>query len=236
MGLVAGLLYTIIVLISVAPFRNRFFELFYLSHVVLVLCVTSPSHKHTKLTHLTSPSAFILLSYLHSAASNFGYYVWPCFVVWGFDRVCRYIRYLLLTDLALPSSPSNQATLELVTPDAVRVSVPRRKLALPWTAGQHMYLALPTLGPVESHPFTIATVASDDVQEDEVGKEMVWIIRARDGFTKRVKEYVMANSGSTQVPVFMHGPYGAPPDITPYSTCVFIAGEILFPSILCSLQ
>ena len=37
LGLVAGLIYTIMVLISIAPIRQKWFEWFYISHVVLVL-------------------------------------------------------------------------------------------------------------------------------------------------------------------------------------------------------
>lgn len=85
-----------------------------------------------------------------------------------------------------------------------------------------MFLALPTLGPIESHPFTIATISDDEGNTSK--KEMMFVIRARDGFTRRVKEYAMLQGGSCRLPVFMHGPYGAAPDITPYSTCVFIAG------------
>lgn len=86
-----------------------------------------------------------------------------------------------------------------------------------------MFLAFPTLGPVESHPFTIANLQ----EGDEKAKELVWVIRARDGLTKRLKDHAMAKNGRVTAPVFMDGPYGAPPDITAFSTCVFIAGEFV---------
>ncbi|KAI0092058.1 ferric reductase NAD binding domain-containing protein [Irpex rosettiformis] len=211
LGLACGIIYAIIILMSFAPIRRRFFEIFYMFHVVLVF-------------------ALILIAYLHSAASNFGYYVWPAFVVWGFDRVCRYMRYLILMDFHSPFNSSSQATIELLSADTIRMTA-RRGATLPitWSAGQHMYLALPSLGPVESHPFTIATIPNDDSPNDSSarerkGKEMVWIIRARDGFTKRMRDYVTGLGGKCQVPIFMHGPYGIPADITPFSTCVFVAG------------
>ncbi|KAI0347145.1 hypothetical protein BDW22DRAFT_1425211 [Trametopsis cervina] len=206
LGLAAGIIYAIILIVSIEPIRRRFFEIFYAMHVVLVF-------------------ALILITYLHVAASNFGILVWPAFVIWGFDRVVRYIRYLYLTDLQSPSNPDSQATLELLSSDTIRITARRgRNVPVTWSAGQHMFLAFPSVGPAESHPFTIATVPNDDSSSAESGKEMVWVIRARDGFTRRIKEYALERNGSCKVPVFMHGPYGAPPDITPYSTCVFIAG------------
>ena len=160
---------------------------------------------------------------------SFGYYVWPCFLVWGVDRVCLYIRYLILTDFQSPSNPANQAELELVNQDTIRITA-RRHVPLGWRAGQHMYLALPTLGPIESHPFTIATLCND---EDQKGaKEMVYIIRARDGFTRRIRDFLVGHGGNCRLPIFMHGPYGAPPDITPFSTCVFVAGAYHRPLII----
>lgn len=82
-----------------------------------------------------------------------------------------------------------------------------------------MFLAFPTLGPVESHPFTIGTIPEGEGKE----MEMVYIVRAREGFTKRLREHI-GDKDICRVPVFMDGPYGSPPDITAFDTCVFFAG------------
>ena len=143
--------------------------------------------------------------------------MWPCFLIWGFDRGCRWLRYIILSNFQSPNK--SPAEIEVLNQDTVRVTV-KRYVPFGWSAGQHMFLAFPTLGPVESHPFTIANLP----EGDEKSKKLVWIIRARDGFTKRLKDYALAKNGMATAPVFMDGPYGAPQDITPYSTCVFIAG------------
>lgn len=93
-----------------------------------------------------------------------------------------------------------------------------------------MFLAFPTIGPLESHPFTIASIAEpipeDSVKEGEKGgeRELMWIVRTRDGFTRRLRDKAQDKDGVLKVPIFMDGPYGAPPDITGFTTCVFIAG------------
>lgn len=155
---------------------------------------------------------------------SFDFYVWPSFVIWGFDRFCRYLRYIILTNFEAPNK--SPAEIELLSHDTVKVTV-RRYVPFGWKAGQHMFLSFPTLGPVESHPFTIANIP----EGTEKQKKLVWVIRVRDGFTKRLKEYASVKSGVATAPVFMHGPYGAPPDITPFSTCVFLAGARLHLSV-----
>ena len=147
--------------------------------------------------------------------------MWPAWILWAFDHVCRWLRYTILTNFHAPNA--SPADLELITDDAVRVTV-RRWVPFGWRAGQHMFISMPHIGPIESHPFTIATLPEGN------GKvtEMVFIIRLRQGpkgFTHRLREYILAREGSCRVPIFLDGPYGSPPDITAYSTCVLIAGK-----------
>jgi ferric-chelate reductase len=186
---------------------------------------------------------------IHHPFDSYSVYIWPCFLIWGIDRLCRYIRYLILSNFHAPNK--KPAHVELVTPDTIRITVRRQiyGFQIPlspfeggWTPGQHMYLAFPTIGPIESHPFTIANIAEPLTLTTEKGTkanefELVWVVRARDGFTRRLKEQILTKNkhkismGVTDVPltcelpIFMDGPYGAPPDITRFETCVFMAGE-----------
>lgn len=128
----------------------------------------------------------------------------------------RWARYLILSNFHAPNK--SPAELELVNHDTLRITV-RRWVPFGWRAGQHMFLAFPTLGPVESHPFTIGTIPEGEGKE----MEMVYIVRAREGFTKRLREHI-GDKDICRVPVFMDGPYGSPPDITAFDTCVFFAG------------
>lgn len=151
------------------------------------------------------------------------------------DRFARYMRYFILGNFHKPNRLP--ATIEIISPDAYRITVRR---SFPgffpgkgWLAGQHMFIAFPTIGPIESHPFTIASIAEDipaaDVRPGETGdeRELMWIVRTRNGFTKRLRDKAQSTDGGVlQAPIFLDGPYGAPPDITGFTTCqcVFIAG------------
>lgn len=88
-----------------------------------------------------------------------------------------------------------------------------------------MFVAFPSLAVGQSHPFTIASVVSN--KKDAKEQELLFIARVKEGVTKRLKDHVL-EVGACDTPVILDGPYGVPADITPFSTCVFIAGTLQF--------
>ncbi|KAI0082494.1 hypothetical protein K474DRAFT_1585487 [Panus rudis PR-1116 ss-1] len=198
-GFAAGVIQTVLNIISIAPIRKRFYELFYATHIILALA-----------------SLILLFVHCHGASEDYGYYIWPCFVVWGVDRVARWLRYVLQNRLLRLRQSSGE--LQLVSGDTLRLTM-RRHMPFGWKAGQHMFLAFPTLNPMQSHPFTIATTYN----HDGASSDLMFVIRVREGFTKRLRDHVHAD-GICQIPVYVDGPYGAPPDITPFHTCIFLTG------------
>lgn len=110
--------------------------------------------------------------------------------------------------------------MELLSEDTIRLTFRRR---FTWTPGQHAYVTLPTISksPTEAHPFTISSIPEPINGTDD--REVVFLIRARAGFTKRLRDHAVRH-GSCTVPALLDGPYGYPPDLRPFSTCVLIAG------------
>ena len=183
---------------------------------------------------------------LISRLFSWKWWMWPCAFIWAQDRLCRYIRYLILSSFHAPNK--NPAHVTLVSEDTLCITT-RRTFPVPmrlgdswesskgWEAGQHMFVAFPTIGPIESHPFTIASVC-EPIEGDPTGREreLRWIVRVRNGFTRRLKEHILMKNHrqvelgtegplKLQLPIFMDGPYGAPPDISRFETCVFFGGE-----------
>jgi ferric-chelate reductase len=119
------------------------------------------------------------------------------------------------------------ATLDLHTPDSVLLTV-KRCIPGGWKPGQHAFLAIPSVSgfPLESHPFTIASIPDED--GPMTTQDLTFIIQRRNGFTKRLVNH--ARAGDSQIPVFIDGPYGQPPDLAPYKTCILVAGMDLFSS------
>lgn len=99
-----------------------------------------------------------------------------------------------------------------------------------WKPGQHAYVILPSVSslPTEAHPFTIASIPENmDGTSSGKEKDVVFIIRGREGFTGRLMQHAEKNRVCV-VPALVDGPYGCPPDLKQFSTCVLIAG--VYPS------
>jgi ferric-chelate reductase len=169
-----------------------------------------------------SPSVLLIAACIHTTEPGFNYYVWPVWVVWGFERTVRALRYLALNVLCLPRAPAPPtAQLTLVAPDTVRVALARR-MPPGWAPGQHAFLHFPSVSAFwgESHPFSIASVPG---APGGGADELVFLVRARSGATRRMAALAARKPG-VRVPVNIDAPYGRPTDLGPYRTCVLVAG------------
>ncbi|KAI0796559.1 ferric reductase NAD binding domain-containing protein [Abortiporus biennis] len=204
-GLAGLIAFTLATILSLRPIRNMVFEFFLVSHIILI-------------------AIFLVGGYIHARDPGFGDYIWPALVVWAFDRVLRFTRLLWNNRMRFSGQHSGSvATVDLLSEDTVRLTLRRR---MNWRPGQHAYVILPSVSelPTEAHPFTIASIpqALDGTcGPDE--KDVVFLIRGRSGFTGRLRDQAAANGNHT-VPAFIDGPYGCPPNLTGFSTCVLIAG------------
>lgn len=156
-------------------------------------------------------------------ANSFGNYIWPGLLVWGFDRTLRLWRTIWNGRL-WNRAQSSDALVELLSEDTIRLTM-RRKMT--WTPGQHAYVVLPTISslPFEAHPFTIASIPDNSSTNGET--DVVFLIRGRNGFTGRLRALATKDHGS-RVPALLDGPYGIPPDLRRFTTCVLIAGTIFY--------
>ncbi|KIJ53374.1 hypothetical protein M422DRAFT_202279 [Sphaerobolus stellatus SS14] len=203
-GAVAAGAWTLIVFSSVRPIRRVMYEVFYYSHTILAVIALFAAYFH-----------------MQQARPGLGVYVWPALFIWGLDRALRLCRMIFfnIPFLHRNISPSK---LEILSSDAVRLTVSRRFIS--WHPGQSMFITLPDISslPIESHPFTISSV--DSKIGGNIGeKELVFIIRARDGFTARLRDVARDHSGKS-VNVILDGPYGAPPNLASFETVILIAG------------
>ncbi|KAF9219039.1 hypothetical protein BS17DRAFT_469519 [Gyrodon lividus] len=227
-GMTALVALTILCVVSVRPIRAAAYEFFFYAHFVLVL-------------------VFLVCAYFHGREFHLAYWIYPCFVIWGLDRLLRVIRLILFNHsyFGYRSGSTMDATVELLSEDFVRLHF-HRPSHFHWTPGQTAYLIMPSVSrlPFEAHPFTIASFDSrlfssvDEQSSIEKGnqtslaehalgssmpfwKEVVFFINVRGGFTARLKE---AASTGQKVKVFVDGPYGPSPDLGSYDTSVLIAG------------
>ncbi|KAG9087759.1 hypothetical protein FRC06_002376 [Ceratobasidium sp. 370] len=173
--------------------------------------------------HVVLVAMYLIFGIFHVPEVKFRF--WPALAIWGLDRTLRALRLIVLNKLWLNIFPMgktiNNATIERVSHDTVRLTVRRN---FKWTSGQHAFILAPSVArfPFEAHPFTIASsYATGTKPQASNEQDLVFIIRTRDGFTKRLLE---ASETRQSIPVYVDGPYGAPPNLSHYSTCVFFAG------------
>ncbi|TFY75252.1 hypothetical protein EWM64_g8760 [Hericium alpestre] len=223
-GIVGLAALSLLCLFSVRPLRRLEYEWFLITHFLFVL-------------------VFLMGSVIHAKCDQKEYFVWPAIALWIADRVVRFIRIIVFNHsyFGLKSGVGTfNATTHLVAEGYVRLTF-RRPSHLHWSAGQNAYLTMPGVSahPFEAHPFTIANadISRDEREVNEkddpekrsisstesvsTGKDVVFLINARQGFTKRLLD-IASKDGSLRV--FLDGPYGTPPSLRGYDSAVLIAG------------
>jgi hypothetical protein len=222
----------------------------------LLICATHRMSISALSSSVLTTTQHMLSELSHSYKSNksnclvarFAYWIYPCFIIWGLDRLTRILR-LVVFNFRRKSDSMMDATTELLSDDFVRLRF-HRPSHFHWAPGQTAYLIMPSVSrlPFEAHPFTIASFDSDlfsvleeqkpqsekptqtSLAERSLGssapfwKEVVFFINVRKGFTARLKEAALKGD---KVKVLLDGPYGPSPNMGSYDTCVLIAGELL---------
>lgn len=209
-GLAAWCILLWIVLSSFAPIRRWNYELFILQHLVTV-------------------AGFAAAVYLH-IPDRFRVWVW---VPIGFAIADRVVRFLSVVYINLSVfHPKNnqsrfwacQATFEPVGSDMTRIII--RNPPIGWSPGQHVFLSCHSVAPLQSHPFTIASIPQDD--------RMEFLVQSKSGGTRRFFNHAQKHCGlplakddasKTHVAaVAMEGPYGYLRPLPQFDSVVFIAG------------
>ncbi|KAI0828502.1 iron reductase [Trametes gibbosa] len=229
LGILAMSAFTLLLLVSVRPLRARVYELFYYVHVLTVLII-------------------LFGGYFHANDEGFGFYVWPCFAIWGLDRAMRLARLIFYNHLYFGFSSTAHrldASVELLSPHLVRLHL-KRPPHFRWTPGQTAYVAMPGVSrfPIESHPFTIASVdarydlnavsekavvdvekvadADSDADGTLYWNELVFLIHVREGYTRRLADCAARGE---KVKVLIDGPYGFSPNLDGDDTVILVAGS-----------
>jgi hypothetical protein len=68
-----------------------------------------------------------------------------------------------------------------------------------WAPGQHFLISIPSISRTTSHPFTVASVCDEQAPEKN-GRAIIFLIRCKNGWTRRLWEYVGTNCSSGDYP------------------------------------
>lgn len=200
-----------IVLSSFAPIRRWNYEFFVIQHLITL-------------------TGFIAAVYLH-VPSEVKTWVWIPIGLAIADRVSRSLL-VIYNNLSIFHPKSNwnglwacKATFEPVGSDMTRIIIsnPPRK----WTAGQHVMLSCHSIAPLQSHPFTIASIPQD-------GK-MEFLVKSKSGGSKRFLRHARKHQTlpltndrtrrTRMTTVAFEGPFGYIRPLRQFDSVVLIAGS-----------
>lgn len=201
-----------IVVTSFRPIRSVGYEVFVIQHVI-------------------SAVMFLWLIYEHIPPIAM-YNLWWSIAILCFDRAARW-GILAWQNLRVKVDRSRCKGMKRIGHEAQVRAVGKSTTVLTikdvhfsWKAGQHLYLWLPKIGPVEAHPYTIA--CAHRVPETCICNSIQLIIRRHSGFSKRLHaaaQKMQAQEKNLKLTAFVTGPYGVPPRWDTYETLVLISAS-----------
>lgn len=207
--------------VGMAPLRHLCYEVFVIQHIVTAVLLLWVIYKHVP-------------AYAE-------YNVWFAIAALAFDRVVRF-GMLLWQNIKVRTPDrsrckggqriGHEAQIRAVGDDITIVTI--KDVHFKWRAGQHLYLWMPWIGPLEHHPFTIA--CAHKLPETCICNSIQLVVRKHGGFSKRlhdraakIQESSGPGSGSSSrantFTAFVTGPYGEPARWDIYETLVLISAS-----------
>jgi predicted ferric reductase len=210
-GVVAWAMLVWIVFSSMTPIRGWCYELFVLQHLV-------------------SFAVMVGFIYIHTPAEVHNYIWFPVGIFW-LDRVVRIIRVLYANvSFFHPNQRDRGQMSGFWACNAEFTPLPHRTTRIvienppiSWTPGQHVFLSCQSIVPLQSHPFTIASIPEDG--------RMEFLVKAETGGTKRFFTHAEKTHGlpasdqSCAKTVTIEGPYGCLRPLRQFDSVVLLAGS-----------
>ncbi|KAF2639144.1 metalloreductase-like protein transmembrane component [Massarina eburnea CBS 473.64] len=202
---------------SLAFLRHWMYELFVTLHVPVSMLFLGMLFWHCH-NYLTSWS-----------------YLFATLAIW----LLSYIMRLFYLNWTNPSRMSwligDEAAVTIMPENAIKITIPTQ---MKWRPGQYVYLRMPGISVFENHPFTIASLCSDDFPSEygEGYRDMVLVFRPFGGFTKKVLRSALEHGPWHTYRAFIDGPYGGMQRrIEAFDDVVLIAGGSGITAIISQL-
>ncbi|KAJ5092610.1 hypothetical protein NUU61_007480 [Penicillium alfredii] len=204
----AALVPLLVLCIHSLPFlRHWMYELFIVIHIPVSWVFVAMLFWHTK-------------NFLSSWA-----YLWTTIVIWILSYLIR-LFYLNWTNPFRMSSfmIGEESAVTLLPQNAIKVTVPTK---MRWRPGQYVYLRMPRVAFFESHPFTIASLCSEDFPSayGEKYRDLTLVFRPFHGFTRKVFHKALKHGPFKTYTAFLEGPYGGMQrEMSAFDDVIFFAG------------
>ncbi|KAI2642951.1 hypothetical protein GGS21DRAFT_199609 [Xylaria nigripes] len=201
-----------ITITSFKPFRSMAYEFFVIQHVL---------------------AAVMLLYVVYIHVPDYAKYnVWIAIAMICFDRAYRWVL-LVWQNVKFERKQTcckggrrlgHQTQLTAVGTSTTVVTI--TGVHFEWSVGQHLYLWIPRIGLLETHPYTIAT--SHPLPGTCTCNSIQLVVRTHNGFSRKLNQFARKTSGSGKketLRAFVVGPYGQPPRWEVFETLILISAS-----------
>lgn len=151
-------------------------------------------------------------------------YLYASVAIWA---ICYFMRLFKLNwtrPWRLAFMVGDEAAITLMAENAIKITIPTQ---MRWKPGQYVYLRMPGISLFENHPFTIASLCSEDFPSEygEQYRDCTIVFKPYRGFTRKVLETAVEKGPFHTYRAFLDGPYGGMRrDLAAFDTCILIAG------------
>lgn len=191
---------------SLPIFRAKMYEVFVVLHTPIAM-------------------VFIAMIFWHSRNFLMSWgYLWATVVIWVLSYALRLCFVNWTNPLRLSFMIGEDSTVTFLPHNAMKVTVATQ---MRWKPGQYVYLRMPRVSFLQSHPFTIASLCSDDFPSDygEEYRDMALVFRPFKGFTRDVFLKALEYGPYKTWTAFLEGPYGGMRrDMAAFDDVIFFAG------------
>ncbi|KAF7518766.1 hypothetical protein PCG10_010543 [Penicillium crustosum] len=191
---------------SLPIFRNWMYELFVFVHIPVSYIFVAMLFWHTR-------------NYLSSWA-----YLFTTLAIWVISYTVRLFYLNWTHPLRSSFLIGEESAITLLPQNAIKITIPTK---MRWRPGQYVYLRLPRISVIQSHPFTIASLCSDDFPSayGEKYRDMTLVFRPFQGFTREVFQKALEHGPYKIYSAFVEGPYGGMQrEMAAFDDVIFFAG------------
>ncbi|OJJ43123.1 hypothetical protein ASPZODRAFT_154842 [Penicilliopsis zonata CBS 506.65] len=175
--------------------------------------------------HLPASLIFLALLFWHSKnyLASWGY-LWATLACWLVSSIIRLFYLNWTNPFRISFLIGEESAVTLLPENAVKVTVPTR---MRWRPGQYVYLRMPGISLLGNHPFTIASLCSDDFPSEygEKYRDLTLVFRPFGGFTRQVLKKALKHGPYRTYTAFLEGPYGGMQrELAAFDDVIFFAG------------
>ncbi|GIK06197.1 hypothetical protein Aspvir_001841 [Aspergillus viridinutans] len=175
--------------------------------------------------HLPVSVVFVAMLFWH--CKNFlasWNYLWATVAIWIMSYAVRLFYLNWTSPFRMSFMIGEESAVTILPHNAIKVTVATR---MRWKPGQYVYLRMPGISLLGRHPFTIASLCSDDFPSayGEDYRDLALVFRPFGGFTRKVLLKAFERGPYKTWTAFLEGPYGGMRrEMAAFDDVIFVAG------------